>query len=108
MPSRHYARANTLGDLPLELIREISTYLPVHSIAALGLTCKDLYNDEMLRQSWIRGFSQAEKEKDYLYFFDMELRVPHSRSREVIGLLKPLEKDLPHMSICRYCDRLHP
>lgn len=107
MPSIHYAGKLTLGDLPLELVREISTYLPAYSVAALSLTCKDLYNDETLRQSWTQKFYQAEKEKGYSCFFGTKLWLPHFRNIDLLLLLRLLERDLPYMSVCGNCERLH-
>lgn len=97
-----------IGNLPPELILEISDHLPPHSIVALALTCKDFYyNNPQLRNIWTRQLSEDDtvdrRSDEYLKIVRPDICNP-----ERLMLLNLLHRELPRRCLCDYCLKLIP
>ena len=99
---------NILGELPLELILEISDHLPAHSVASLSLTCKGFYTNAVLHRVWARGLSRPEEDPSHLPIKSLAILRPDVKNHGILFLLKLLQKDLPGLSLCDLCQKLHP
>ena len=99
-------KPSAIGQLPPDLILSISDHLPIHGVACMALTCKDMFlRNDYLNNIWKRHFSckKALDQDDYL-----KVVRPDLISLERLELLEVLLKERPGSAVCDYCQKMRP
>ena len=104
--SKSSEKPSAIGQLPPDLILSISDHLPIHGVACMALTCKDMFlRNDYLNNIWKRHFSckKALDQDDYL-----KVVRPDLISLERLELLEVLLKERPGSAVCDYCQKMRP
>jgi hypothetical protein len=92
---RTVKQAGSLSRLPVELLYNIVEHLRVGETACLSLTCRELYQNEHLRQIWALALH------GHPHWSCVKPWAPELN--EKLGFLKLIWLDLPNHSLCGYC-----